>query len=163
MPLTAGEAPDLKPAERQEPLPTIQAAAEEGPVMVQIEYEVGPADAPAFVAAMDEVGHLRRRNGAVRWRLFQDVADGGHWTEVFVLGDWVEHRRLRRRMTMADAALEARAVAFHRGREAPVRRYMVARRHDSRFLLDEAEEAEVAATQSGRQDTRNPARCRPDA
>ena len=43
--------------------------------MVQIEYEVGPAHAPAFVAAMDEVGHLRRRNGAVRWRLFQDVAD----------------------------------------------------------------------------------------
>lgn len=146
MPLSAGEAPDLKPAERQEPLPAIQAAAEEGPVMVQIEYEVGPASAPAFVAAMDEVGHLRRRNGAVRWRLFQDVADGSRWTEVYVLGDWVEHRRLRRRMTMADAALEARAVAFHRGRTAPVRRYMVARRHDSRFLLDEAEEAQVAAS-----------------
>ena len=148
MPLTAGEAPDLKPAERQEPLPTIQAAAEEGPVMVQIEYEVGPANAPAFVAAMDEVGHLRRRNGAVRWRLFQDVANGARWTEVYVLGDWVEHRRLRRRMTMADAALEARAVAFHRGREAPVRRYMVARRHDSRFVLDDAEAAEVAATRA---------------
>ena len=147
MPLTGGEAPNLKPAERQEPLPSIQAAAEEGPVMVQIEYEVGPAHAPAFVAAMDEVGHLRRRNGAVRWRLFQDVSDGARWTEVYVLGDWVEHRRLRRRMTMADAALEARAVAFHRGREPPVRRYMVARRHDSRFLLDEAEEAEVTAAQ----------------
>jgi hypothetical protein len=146
MPLTAGEAPDLKPAERQEPLPPIQAAAEEGPVMVQIDYEVGPSDAPAFVAAMDEVGHLRRRNGAIRWRLFQDVSDGGRWTEIYVLGDWVEHRRLRRRMTRADAALEARAVSFHRGREAPVRRYLVARRHDSRFLLDEAEQAEVAAS-----------------
>ena len=96
--------PTCSRPQRQEPLPTIQAAAEEGPVMVQIEYEVGPANAPAFVAAMDEVGHLRRRNGAVRWRLFQDVADGDRWTEVFVLGDWVEHQRLRRRMTMADAA-----------------------------------------------------------
>ena len=48
-------------------------------------------------------------------------------------------------MTVADAAVEARAVAYHRGRAPPVRRYMVARRHDSRFLLDEAEEAEVAA------------------
>ena len=115
--LSGGEAPNLQPATRQEPLPTIQAAAEEGPVMVQIEYEVGPANAPAFIAAMDEVGHLRRRNGAVRWRLFQDVADGARWTEVFVLGDWLEHRRLRRRMTMADAALEARAVAYHSGEE----------------------------------------------
>jgi MFS family permease len=149
LPLTEGDAPDLQPAARQEPLPAIQAAAEEGPVMVQIEYQVGPASAPAFITAMDEVGHLRRRNGAVRWRLFQDVADGARWTEVFVLGDWIEHQRLRRRMTMADAALEARAVAYHRGREAPVRRYMVARRHDSRFPLDETEQAEVAASRAG--------------
>ena len=118
-PLHAGDAPDLQPAQRQEPLPAVQATVEEGPVMVQVEYEVGPADAPAFVAAMDEVGHLRRRNGAMRWRLFQDVAEPTHWSEAFVLGDWVEHRRLRARMTMADAALEARAVAYHRGRTAP--------------------------------------------
>jgi hypothetical protein len=48
-------------------------------------------------------------------------------------------------MTRADIALEARAVAFHKGREPPLRRYMVARRHDSRFLLDEAEEAALVA------------------
>jgi hypothetical protein len=110
---------------------------------VQVEYRVGPADAPAFVAAMDEVGHLRRRNGAVRWRLFQDVADGERWIEAFVVGSWLEHRRLRRRMTMADVAVEARAIAFHRGEVPPVRRYMIARRHDSRYLLDAAEAAAV--------------------
>jgi predicted MFS family arabinose efflux permease len=144
LPLPAGEAPDLQPAQPQEPLPVMTAAIEEGPVMVQIEYQVGAADAPAFVAAMDEVGHLRRRNGALRWRLFQDLADGEHWIEAFVLGDWVEHRRLRRRLTRADVALEARARVFHRGDAPPVRRYMIARRHDSRFLLDAAEEAAVA-------------------
>jgi len=148
-PLHAGEAPDLQPALRQEPLPAVQATVEEGPVLVQIEFEVGAAEAPAFVAAMDEVGHLRRRNGAIRWRLFQDVAEPTHWSETFVLGDWIEHQRLRARMTMADATLEARAVAYHRGRTPPMRRYMVARRHDSRFLLDEAEQAVVAATREG--------------
>ena len=95
LPLHAGEAPDLQPAARQEPLPAVQATVEEGPVLVQIEFEVGAADAPAFVAAMDEVGHLRRRNGAIRWRLFQDVAEPTHWIETFVLGDWIEHQRLR--------------------------------------------------------------------
>jgi MFS family permease len=140
----SAEAPDLQPATQHEPLPALQGAIESDPVMVQIEYEVSPADAPAFVAAMDEVGHLRRRNGAMRWRLFQDVADGAHWIEAFILADWVEHQRLRRRMTRADVALEARATAYHRGGAAPLRRYMVARRHDSRYLLDAAEEAAVA-------------------
>jgi hypothetical protein len=140
LPAPSGEAPDLRPAPRPEPLPSVPTAiAEEEPVMVQIEYRVGAADAPAFVTVMDEVGHLRRRNGALRWRLFQDVEDGEHWIEAFVLADWLEHRRLRSRMTVADAALEARAVAHHKGDGPPIRRYMIARRHDSRYLLDAAE------------------------
>lgn len=143
LPLVAGEAPDLQPATRLDPLPPIRTALGEGPVMVQVEYRVGLADAPAFVAAMDEVGHLRRRNGAVRWRLFQDVADDEHWIEAFVVGSWIEHRRLRRRMTVADVALEARAIAYHKGESPPQRRYMIARRHDSRYLLDAAERAAV--------------------
>lgn len=144
LPMSAA-APDLQPLARAEPLPEV-AGGDDGPVMVQIEYEIGPADAPAFVAAMDEVGHLRRRNGALRWRLYQDTADADRWLEAFVLGDWVEHQRLRRRMTRADAMLEARAVAYHRGAAAPQRRYLIARRHDSRYLLDGAEEAELVAT-----------------
>lgn len=149
LPAPAGEAPDLRPAHPPEPLPALPDAVDPGPVMVQVEYVVSPADAPAFVAAMDEVGHLRRRNGALRWRLFQDVADGTRWVEAFVLADWVEHERLRRRMTRADAALEARAVAYHGGEQAPLRRYMVARRHDSRYLLDAAEAGAVAARRAG--------------
>jgi MFS family permease len=149
LPLPMGEAPDLQPAPphpKSEPqLPVPLPAGEDGPVMVQIEYRVGAAQAPAFVAAMDEVGHLRRRNGALRWRLFQDLGDAEHWIEAFVLDDWIEHQRLRRRMTVADVALEARAVAFHRGDGPPVRRYLLARRHDSRFLLEEAEAATAAA------------------
>jgi len=143
LPLAAAAAPDLQPAARPEPLPAVEADEEE-PVMVQIEYEIGPADAPAFVAAMDEVGHLRRRNGALRWRLFQDLADGDRWIETFVLGDWVEHQRLRRRMTRGDLAVEARGIAFHRGDAPPRRHYLIARRHDSRFLLDAAERTDLA-------------------
>ena len=144
LPMSAAAAPDLQPAVRQEPLPAVPAG-EEGPVLVEIEYEIGPADAPAFVAAMDEVGHLRRRNGALRWRVAPEPAGRHLWGEAVVLADWLKHRRLRRRMTRADAVLEARAIAYHRGHEAPRRRYLIARRHDSRFLLDEAERATLAA------------------
>jgi hypothetical protein len=77
----------------------------------------------------------------VRWRLFQDAADGEHWIEAFVVGNWIEHRRLRRRMTVADVDVEARAIAYHKGDTPPLRRYMIARRHDSRYLLNAAERA----------------------
>ena len=26
----------------------------------------------------------------MRWRLFQDAADGEHWIEAFVVGNWIE-------------------------------------------------------------------------
>ena len=113
-----------------------------GMVRAQTSIKVAPFDE----STLKKIDRLRRVSGELLPRYSFALADGVRWTEVFVLGDWVEHRRLRRRMTMADAALEARAVAYHRGKDAPIRRYMVARRHDARFALSEAEQAELAAS-----------------
>src|SRR5437667_903211 len=43
--------------------------SESGPVMVTIEYRVGPAKRLEFVAAMQEVGDMRRRHGEYYWEL----------------------------------------------------------------------------------------------
>jgi len=40
---------------------------ESGPVMVTIEYRVDPSKRAEFVAAMQEVREMRRRNGAYYW------------------------------------------------------------------------------------------------
>ncbi len=128
-----------------EPDPALAFDPEEGPVLVQTEYRVRAQDAAAFVAAMDEVGHIKKRNGALRWRLFQDTDDPEHWVETYVVPDWLEHRRLARRTTEADRAAEARALAFHRG-GPPVVRRLVARRRDARFALDAAERARTRPT-----------------
>lgn len=147
--LPAGTGLDLGPAARlPEPAPALAFDPEEGPVLVQIEYRIRPADAAAFVAAMDEVGHIRKRNGALRWRLFQDTDDPEHWIETYVVPDWLEHRRLARRTTEADRQAEAAALAFQRGGPPLVRR-LVARRRDARFALDASERGALSGLEGG--------------
>lgn len=147
--LPAGTGLDLGPAARlPEPAPALAFDPEEGPVLVQIEYRIRPADAAAFVAAMDEVGHIRKRNGALRWRLFQDTDDPEHWVETYVVPDWLEHRRLARRTTEADRRAEAAALAFQRSGPPLVRR-LVARRRDARFALDASERGELSGLAGG--------------
>lgn len=142
-PLPSATGLDLGPAARRpEPDPALSFDPEEGPVLVQTEYRVAVGDAAAFVRAMDEVGHIRKRNGALRWRLFQDTDDPEHWVETYVVPDWLEHLRLARRTTEADRAAEAAALAFQRG-GAPLVRRLVARRRDARFALDPSERAQA--------------------
>ena len=52
---------------------------------------------------MDDVGHLRKRDGAWRWNLFEDTADAERWVETFTLASWFEYLRQRRRGTEARA------------------------------------------------------------
>lgn len=45
--------------------------------MVTLEYRVDPANADEFVAAMQVLGTIRRRDGAIQWGLFHDFSVGG--------------------------------------------------------------------------------------
>lgn len=127
--LPGGRMPDLRPAPRQaDPVPAILLSDDDGPVLVTITYRVSMENAESFALAMEEVGHLRKRNGASTWRLFQDAADVGHWTEVFTIASWLDYRRQARRATAADLAIERAARDFHEGPEPPVLHQMIARR-----------------------------------
>ena len=86
---------------------------DEGPVLVIVDYRVGPAERAAFVDAM-EVGRERRRDGATRRGAFQDVEDDGRWVETFSLNSWSRSslRRLRERVTRADRQVERRIEAM---------------------------------------------------
>jgi MFS family permease len=119
--LGSREAVDLSPSFHwPPPLPVEEPEPDRGPVLVTVEYEVEPADTPAFVAAMREVERTRRRNGAVSWGLFNDVAAPRRWLEFFVDESWVEHLRHHHRVTHGDQDLEAAVRRFHRGEHAPL-------------------------------------------
>jgi hypothetical protein len=97
-------------------------------VLVTVEYCVAPEDSREFVRAMQEVRRLRRRDGAMRWGLFYDVAQPQRFVETFLVESWAEHLRQHERVTAADRAVEERAWAFHRGESPPVVSHLIAAR-----------------------------------
>ena len=71
-------------------------------VMVTIDYRIQSDKRAEFVAAMQEVRLMRRRNGAYFWQLFHDSEDPGHFVECFMDESWVEHLRQHERASVAD-------------------------------------------------------------
>ena len=83
-----------------------------GPVMVTIEYRVQPAKRAEFVAAMQYVREMRRRNGAYFWELFHDSADTARFIECFMDESWLEHLRQHERASVSDREIRERAKRF---------------------------------------------------
>jgi quinol monooxygenase YgiN len=107
------------------PEPVIAIRADEGPVMVTIEYLIDPDQADAFRAIMHDTRRARLRQGALSWGLFRDTAQPGRYIEYFLDESWVAHQRRLERFTAADVGLRERRLRFHIGPEAPrVRRYV---------------------------------------
>jgi quinol monooxygenase YgiN len=83
-----------------------------GPVMVTIEYRVDPARRAEFVAAMQDLREMRRRNGAFFWELFHDSADPTHYVETFMDESWIEHLRQHERVSVSDRETQRRASQY---------------------------------------------------
>jgi len=92
---------------------------EDGPVVVMIEYQVAPADQPAFRDAARQLTRLRLRDGALRAGVFADVAEPTRLTEFFYVATWAEHLRQHRRFTRDDQLVETQVRQFHQGPGAP--------------------------------------------
>ncbi|HEU4628027.1 MAG TPA: MFS transporter [Steroidobacteraceae bacterium] len=110
--------------------PAIELGPESGRVIVTIEYRVAEKDQAAFAQAMRELQRIRRRDGARRWMLMQDLSDPEIWVERFHSPSWVEHQRRYHRFTVADQEIERRAHAFHRGDGPPRVRHLLERPPD---------------------------------
>jgi hypothetical protein len=76
---------------------------------------------------MHELRRIRRRDGARRWTLLQDVAEPDIWIERFQTPSWVENLRHHTRFTIADRDVERRVLQFHRGSTAPQIRHFLER------------------------------------
>jgi len=125
-PLSHSELADLSPAGTwSDPTGPLEPVPSDGPVLVTVEYTIDSSDAAEFVAAMQELGRVRRRDGAYRWNLYEDLEAPGCYLETFVVDSWEEHLRQHARLTVADLDLERRAKSMHRGPEPPVVRHLL--------------------------------------
>jgi MFS family permease len=93
----------------------------DGPVSVEIVYQVTAAERDDFLAAVYAVGKARRRNGAQNWRLYRDMADPQSYSERFIVESWLDYLRQQVRVTQADHAQE-RLIAHLRREDLQIRR-----------------------------------------
>jgi hypothetical protein len=118
---------DLTPSSHwPQPVDAVAAAADRGPVLVTVEYEIDPDLSKEFLEAMADLGLARRRDGAYSWGVFQDVTSPSHYTECFFASSWLEHLRHHERVTEDDRQLQARIGELHKGPGAPRVRHSLA-------------------------------------
>ena len=125
-PLAASERADLTPAGAwSDPSVDVEPRPEDGPVLITVEYEIDPSDAERFARAMEELGRIRRRDGAFRWNLYADLERAGVYLETFVVDSWSEHLRQHDRLTVADLEVTKLTRSFHRGQRRPEVRHLL--------------------------------------
>src|SRR5215218_9528740 len=110
---------DLTPSVRPEPVTVLDPEPDDGPVLVLVRYRVDLARAEEFASAMRAMRQVRRRDGAYRWGLFEDVADPSCFVETYVVRSWAEHLRQHERFTAEDLAVRDRVRSFHIGDDPP--------------------------------------------
>jgi quinol monooxygenase YgiN len=120
LPLATPAKGDLTPSLHwAEPVVSIPDPERRGPVLTTIEYQVDPAQAGAFLAALRTLETARRRNGGYSWAVFEDIETPGRYVESFLTDSWVEHLRQHQRTTLADKAVQDAVRSFHRGERPP--------------------------------------------
>jgi MFS family permease len=125
-PLAGSETADLTPAGAwSDPNVDIEPRPDDGPVLITIDYEIDPSDAERFVAAMDAMGRVRRRDGAYRWSVYADLEEPGRYLESFFVDSWEEHLRQHGRLTVSDLDVERRAKSLHKGDGPPAVRHLL--------------------------------------
>ncbi|MCG3122323.1 MAG: hypothetical protein GIKADHBN_00704 [Phycisphaerales bacterium] len=110
----------------EDPIVSREIRAEDGPVVVTIEYRIAEENVESFLAAMNPVAQTRYRDGAISWTLSRCTENPERWLEVFMVESWAEHLRQHARVTFADRRLQAAAKEFHIGPEKPVVSHFIA-------------------------------------
>ncbi len=100
---------------------------EAGPVVISVEYRVAPEDVADFVHAAYALGRTRRRDGARRWSLMQDLDEPTRFIERYQAVTWLDHLRQWHRATLADQAVREAVLGLHQGPEPPRVRHLLAR------------------------------------
>ena len=118
-PLPIADTADLATASQSEPFVPVTLLPDDGPVQLATRYQVPEESLAEFLGAAAELGRMRRREGALHWGLYSDLADPGSLSEVFIAPSWAEHLRTADRRTRADAAILDHLLALHRGRDKP--------------------------------------------
>jgi MFS family permease len=105
--------------------PRVDIHPASGPIVVSIEYRVPAVNAAEFVAVINELGRLRRRDGARAWSVCQDIDATDLWIERFESPTWVEYLRWQTRPTESDRTVRQQLARLVAGEHSGARRFVV--------------------------------------
>jgi MFS family permease len=126
--LQTGAGVDLMPSMHW-PTPVLshEIDADDGPVLVTVEYRIDSRNRDEFLAVLERFSHGRRRDGAYAWGVFEDAAEEGRFLETFLVESWLEHLRQHERATHADRLLQDAVHGFQREGAPKVTHFIVAK------------------------------------
>jgi MFS family permease len=93
----------IEPLSRwREPSLSVTVGADDGPIVIELDYRIAPHHKQAFLQAMRDRKRIRQRDGALDWSLNQDLSDAARWTERYRVPSWADYLRHMDRRTVAD-------------------------------------------------------------
>ena len=98
---------------------------DDGPVLVVVEFFIAAEDVEQFRELMLPLREQRLRDGARRWRLYQDMENPERFVELFRLDSWGEHLLQHDRVTVEDIEARMAVFALHRGETRPKVRHFL--------------------------------------
>lgn len=110
LPLPSTEPNEMELVElAHEPEVALALTPRSGPITIEIDYRVDPAQARDFYMAMMDLHSVRRRNGARNLSLSRNIADPTVWTERYHFPTWNDYFLHRERLTKSDLSLQQKA------------------------------------------------------
>ncbi len=104
--------------------PRVDIQPTSGPIAVTIEYQVAAENAAQFGEVINELGRIRRRDGARRWSVCQDIDQPEMWLERFESPTWLDYQRRQTRPTLADREVREQLLRLIQGGRGSVRRFI---------------------------------------
>lgn len=115
-----------------------------GPVLVLVSYTIEPERASEFLHSAQQLGRIRRRDGATHWGVFRDSVDRARYLETFLVDSWGEYLRQRERLTVADLEVQEKVRSFHVGDAPPAVSRFIDTRKDAGVVLSPNARARAA-------------------
>ncbi len=97
----------------------------DGPVTVTVESIIRPEDREEYLALTDQLRLIFLRNGALLYRVDENLEHPGTFRTEMLVASWADHVRQHSRTTKSEAEIAMRAWELHAGDDEPVVRHYV--------------------------------------
>ena len=98
---------------------------DDGPVTVTVESIIRPEDREEFLSLTEQVRLIFLRNGALLYRVDENLENPGTFRTEMLVASWADHMRQHARTTKAEAEIAERAWRLHAGTDEPVVRHYI--------------------------------------